>query len=1310
MALNIAIGELQKNLGPDKRTSANAELVSSTFDILDNRINKNPYWVGAWNAEGGLRGWLVSGNENLTQPVDPAADVTASSMAVTPLDVVAPAAVTADKPTGHTITTQSISLPTLPAVLLVGDSTIGNTGTAAQRYVFAPVRDINAIPAGATTPTTIGRYAWWVGDEGVKANLASPVAPLPTATPADRLKFLAAPQNRGLPTLGSPWDRWLPEYSGAEQITDFADAQKKLLTRNQIPIASAGLSDAEKSLFHEFTTVSAGVLSDSKNGGLRKDLSIAFEISENLFKNTEFTKVLTSGDQPCAFDTNHALISHYLPPGSSTLSTISTSVTRLKSGTPFAGRSTKTAINFHDPTWQVESDYSSSYPWVYRGPTFDQLRDHYQLYRRVNQPMSSNAMIDAQTFLPNASVVASPAKQRSPWRDYAGQVNGVLNISSPEIPKQGANYAVQDTYAESSSKSYARIRPMTTELVPELIRFTYTFALQSFPDPATPGKSQLRVIVTPYVVLHNPYNVTLRSKPLLLNAIRAEMEFKLTAPADSSFGEPAINTGWFYIEGYLHSINLGSAYELSLDCILTDDGDPASSLTLKPGEVKLFTMTGNHATDIAVLTGGGFTSSAKLYFQSNDTSNLFSSGFSMTFRNMTGNVTSVPFSIRSDRNFTVSVQNVSVGQTEGAGYPVMVWPVVEWYELTTSLMDQPNPTDYDQITKVQFWNFTYWSGPVQFSGTTIFNANQVPDMPNSDTRRYIARSDMYLKPAYEPEFPSPPGPALGFLRDNNFTMATHNPRAMVQSNPTAGNQGPDSTRGPATWTGSIQRLNSATPGFDNRFWGSGTTPADGGQANVTLWDIPRAPMTAIASFQNANLSRMLTSPAYAVGNSYASPYVPSDNVWARSGKLPGSKAQERAAGVNTPNYRYWNFDDSYIFNNALFDSYFFSGVNPGFAGNAWKNTLPAPSVTLASDPTDVSLLQTQINDWMTGAKPLLNQNFIFTLPSGRSMAEAQDDLNLTMRYGIAQTALAAAGDIRPHNAVAAYMLNVGAFNVNSISVTAWRTLLAGLRGATVDHFSSPTSLGTDSSTTGTPFPRTSLPGGDSDTGSDDKLWNGFRRLTDTEINNLATEIVTEIMNRARNRNKPKGRPFTTLGEFINRRIEDSNNVANTTSYRLKGVLQAAIDRSINQPGNLSNVAILADPSTKAQSHYQTRKKLASPETITDPFANPSALDTLSPITGAPQWLMQADLLERIGPQLSARSDTFTVRTYGESVNPATGVVQGRAWLEAIVQRETGYVNPADHPALPISALSASSLTFGRRFRVVSFRWLSASDI
>ena len=63
-------------------------------------------------------------------------------------------------------------------------------------------------------------------------------------------------------------------------------------------------------------------------------------------------------------------------------------------------------------------------------------------------------------------------------------------------------------------------------------------------------------------------------------------------------------------------------------------------------------------------------------------------------------------------------------------------------------------------------------------------------------------------------------------------------------------------------------------------------------------------------------------------------------------------------------------------------------------------------------------------------------------------------------------------------------------------------------------------------------------------------------------------------------------------------------------------------------------------------------------------------------------------------------------------------VEARAWCEAEVQRLPGYVNAADAPEQPAftaagvanSAVSEASRKFGRRFTVVSFRWLTPNEV
>jgi len=68
----------------------------------------------------------------------------------------------------------------------------------------------------------------------------------------------------------------------------------------------------------------------------------------------------------------------------------------------------------------------------------------------------------------------------------------------------------------------------------------------------------------------------------------------------------------------------------------------------------------------------------------------------------------------------------------------------------------------------------------------------------------------------------------------------------------------------------------------------------------------------------------------------------------------------------------------------------------------------------------------------------------------------------------------------------------------------------------------------------------------------------------------------------------------------------------------------------------------------------------------------------------PGWLTQADVLSPLAPILTARSDTFVIRTYGEAptVNYAgNGPRQesAKAWCEVTVQRIPDYVKPHVDP-------------------------------
>jgi hypothetical protein len=94
---------------------------------------------------------------------------------------------------------------------------------------------------------------------------------------------------------------------------------------------------------------------------------------------------------------------------------------------------------------------------------------------------------------------------------------------------------------------------------------------------------------------------------------------------------------------------------------------------------------------------------------------------------------------------------------------------------------------------------------------------------------------------------------------------------------------------------------------------------------------------------------------------------------------------------------------------------------------------------------------------------------------------------------------------------------------------------------------------------------------------------------------------------------------------------------------------------------------------------------------------------------APGYVKQGDLLTTLGPFINVRGDTFVIRGYGEVRDDSGKTVLARSWCEAIVQRVPDYLDPADdaHDPAPKSKVN---LTFGRRFHIISFRYLSPREI
>ncbi len=449
----------------------------------------------------------------------------------------------------------------------------------------------------------------------------------------------------------------------------------------------------------------------------------------------------------------------------------------------------------------------------------------------------------------------------------------------------------------------------------------------------------------------------------------------------------------------------------------------------------------------------------------------------------------------------------------------------------------------------------------------------------------------------------------------------------------------------------------------------GRSPTDGSGTTV-LFSPPAAgeSLVSLAQFQHADLTAddiyasVAHQPGNAVGNSYASPFVTRESVWQR--RQDYMITNFNAATPSPVNY----YDISYLLNAALWDTYYFSSI-------------PATGPAIPENPR------------------LVRRN-----PSGET------------------------GELRDGDKSAAHLLINGAFNINSTNKDAWKAFLAGSK-----HLRHPADAAGSADAL---FPRSlrqTSPGQTPPSGEDEDSFAGFRRLDDNQIDALAEEITRQVRLRG---------PFVSISHFVNRALV---RLAANRDLGRSGALQSALDISganISPDGsrmaftdidvNEDRVKLLAFGGNKGKadlfgdvfssfapsSLWPTQSRDANPGTVAGILADLPMLS--NPLmrteqgfrsTGIPGWVTQADLLQVLGPSISARSDTFRIRAYGEALD-AAGNITAKAWCEAIVQRTPEYLDPSNPPTVHPSdnSLSEMNQTYGRKFDLVSFRWLSPDEI
>jgi hypothetical protein len=403
-------------------------------------------------------------------------------------------------------------------------------------------------------------------------------------------------------------------------------------------------------------------------------------------------------------------------------------------------------------------------------------------------------------------------------------------------------------------------------------------------------------------------------------------------------------------------------------------------------------------------------------------------------------------------------------------------------------------------------------------------------------------------------------------------------------------------------------------------------------------------------FSNSNLSLRASEPYKKVGNSHASVFVPSSSLYGSPG-VPDSDVTAS--------------DGSWLINDALFDLYYLSGLAPEYSrsggGYSTVGSFNAARTKTLHDFFSADYQAAQAN-------PVLRPY----LPAGKSADDVVDEL--------LETTLNATS-VPGYMKVGAYSLIEGAFNVNSTSVAAWAAMLGANRDLSVDY-----AQGGSNSLSGTPFPGGTLP---VTTGNGAAThWSGFSRLTDPQITELAVEIVNQV--------KARG-PFMSLSDFVNRQISVDGML------NAAGALQAALDET----GVMSSL--------KASAGGLTPIDPADVAADGKPlFPGDANLIKRLSTEGIAGDIRQADLLRPLAPRLTARADTFRIRSYGEVRSMDGSSVEARAICEAVVQRVPEYVSAEDNePWDEVSGATGLGLLnqkFGRRFKVVQIRWISPATL
>ena len=882
-----------------------------------------------------------------------------------------------------------------------------------------------------------------------------------------------------------------------------------------------------------------------------------------------------------------------------------------------------------------------------RGPNWDLMRNYYQLYKAMDDDAEVLAgREEANNFLSGAFRARSFYPGLPAHNNFFGEA--ISHIFNSR------NSGSHDVFAlDYRGGGYPIPRPIKVSANPYMARYILGLGLQrsqSEPDSEGKQRSVLRLVVNPIIGIRNPFNVPILIRggdPLTDGYGRsARVGMKL------SLREYASTRFTFLVDG--QEVANGKMTDFFAWEKTGYDGSETfvvfvPEIIIPPGETYVFSPSDRETLQWqrgAIIGEAEFNHLGGFYLSK------LKGGASLTLED------AKQITLR----MSYSSNNINDAHYDSGTFireHIKSWPgdVIDAGGYHSSEHSEPFMINYSPEIVGQDYETT-----VQVSALPTEKQGSQP----------IGVAEFFEKPA-----------DWGIRADGTGrAVANNNYPLYAMSNPLTSTKRPDAQGRlgdkigyrctSPSWHFSIRKITSWEEALETsgRSLFSGNSMGSSGKTSFIAAYLPRSPLTSLGQFQTANISVADHFALYSAGNALPTPYVPADALYST--------------------VRNWtNYDHTWLLNTALWDRYFFSTIAPEV--NPQGSAAP-------------SIIRTQEKVWgdfLNKSQPLLNTQFRLN-PNG-DLAEAKKLLE----------------DKSAYRKTAAHLIQTGTFNIHSTDYRAWKTILGATHEIPVPGDNNTRLGGPD--TKETPFPR-ALPVRGNELAKNNAItteatWKSAKALTNAQIEKLAKSIVKKIRTRLATTTHeapytaPTGEklslPFFSLAQFINR------GVSNDDPGKL-GIIQAAIFHADKNYDAAINTGI-AQPLNDL-----TRAKLD--DGVQGAFPHPGVIefsDGRIPIaTGAPGTLLQGDIVQAIGPRLAARSDTFRIRTYGDATGK-TGTTHARAYLEAIVQRTPEYMENPDGKQPPDIApendpenrtLTPVNQYFGRRYRIISIRWLGPNEI